>query len=135
MKLTTKDKEFLSVLRELSASGQLRIVLENDGFKRFVLKQNYGSYIEERFTVTRQGVRWRFNRLFNEVYVSAYTAIVLIESAFGAELRSHALTIAKQRIELHEKAKKMGITQVPRRQRDDSVVRKRRRELARESPS
>ena len=78
------------------------------GLKRFVLRQNYGDKIEAAFEMTRQGVRWRFQRLFNEIYTSAYSTIYWVESNFGTELRSMALEIAKERVELRKEAQKIG---------------------------
>jgi len=118
MKLTIKDKGFLSILSRLLQDEQLRVTLEDDGIKRMVLRQNYGSQIEKEFGVTRQGVRWRFNHVFNEIYVSAYTAIMMIESAFGTSLRKNALAIAKQRVELREKSREMQNIHLPRRETD-----------------
>lgn len=135
MRLTVKDKEFLGILRQLLAEEQLSIRLVDDGVKRLVLRQNYGSYIEQRFGMTRQGVRWRFNHVFNEMYADAYTAIVLIETAFGTELRGHALSIAKQRVELREKAKKMAEIHIPRRQLEEPLPETHGPELSRDSPS
>ena len=108
MKLTVKDKDFLERLRALLDSKDLSIELKNDGLKRLVLRQNYGDKIEAAFGMTRQGVRWRFQRLFNEIYVSAYSTIFWVESNFGTELRSLALEIAKDRITLRKAAKKSG---------------------------
>jgi hypothetical protein len=135
MKLTVKDKEFLGILRQLLAEEHLSIGLVDDGLKRLALRQNYGSYIEQYFGMTRQGVRWRFNHVFNEIYVSAYTAIVLIETAFGTELRQHALSIAKERVELREKARKMATIHVPRRQTGNEARETAGPELSRDSPS
>ena len=53
--------------------------------------------------MSRQGVRWRFWRLFNEVYVSAYETIYLMESQFGTQLRQQALAIAKERVEMRKR--------------------------------
>jgi len=33
--------------------------------------------------MSRQGVRWRFYRLFNEVYIEAYEIIFFVESNLG----------------------------------------------------
>ena len=107
MRLTLKDKDFLERLRVLLDSKDLSIELKYDGLTRFVLRQNYGDKIETSFKITRQGVRWRFQRLFNEVYINAYLAIFWIESNFGTELRQKALEIAKERIELRKKARKI----------------------------
>ena len=49
MKLTLKDKDFLERLRILLDSKDLAIELKNDGFKRLVLRQNYGDKIEIGF--------------------------------------------------------------------------------------
>ena len=116
MKLTLKDKDFLERLRRLMESKELSIELKQDGVKRLVLRQNYGDKIESEFGMTRQGVRWRFQRIFSELYVSSYEAIYLIESQFGAELRQKALEIAKERVDLRRKAQKMGQIEVHRRE-------------------
>lgn len=106
MKLTLKDKAFLERLRHLFESKDMDIVLKKDGLKRLVLRQNYGDKIEREFNMTRQGVRWRFHRLFNEAYVSAYESIYMVESLFGTQLRQKAIEIAKERVELRKEAKK-----------------------------
>jgi hypothetical protein len=116
MKLTLKDKDFLERLRPLVKSKDLSIELKQDGMKRLVLRQNYGDKIESEFGMTRQGVRWRFQRLFNEVYVEAYEVLYCIESNFGTELRQKALEIAMERVELRKKAQKMGQIEVHRRE-------------------
>ena len=108
MKLTVKDKDFLAQLRALLYSKDLSIELKEDGLKRLVLRQNYGDKIEAAFGITRQGVRWRFQRIFNEIYVDAYLAIFFIESSFGTDLRSMVLEIAKERIALRKRAQKLG---------------------------
>ena len=108
MKLTHKDKDFLEQLRPLLDSKDLSIELKNDGLKRFILRQNYGDKIEAAFNLTRQGVRWRFHRLFNEIYVNAYSTIFWVESNFGTELRAMALEVAKEQITLRKKTKEIG---------------------------
>jgi hypothetical protein len=115
MKLTSKDRTFLGKLKALLDEKNMSIELREDGLKRLILRQNYGDRIEQAFGVTRQGVRWRFQRLFNEIYVEAYERIWWIESHFGTELRRHALAIAKQRIELHNKAQERNQILLPRR--------------------
>ena len=106
MKLTLKDKAFLERLRHLFYSKDLDIDLKKDGLKRLILRRNYGDKIETEFNMTRQGVRWRFQRLFNEIYVSAYESIYVIESLFGTQLRQKAIEIAKERVALRKEAKK-----------------------------
>ena len=116
MKLTLKDKDFLERLKALVESKDLSIELKHDGLKRLVLRQNYGNKIESEFRMTRQGVRWRFQRIFSEVYISSYESIYFIESQFGTELRQKALEIARERVELRRKAQKMGQIEVHRRE-------------------
>jgi len=116
MKLTQKDKEFLEHLRLLLESKDLSVVMKDDGYKRLVLKQNYGDKIETTFHLSRQGVRWRFWRLFNDVYVSAYETIYMIESQFGTQLRQEALAIAKERVEMRKRHQKIGDFELYRRQ-------------------
>jgi hypothetical protein len=108
MKLTCKDWDFLERLKSLLEAKELAIELKEDGLKRMVLRQNYGDKIQSSFSITRQGVRWRFQRLFNEIYVSSYVTIYAIESLFGTQLRQKAMEIAKERIEQRKKAQKMG---------------------------
>ena len=108
MKLTLKDKDFLEHLRILLDSKDLAIELKYDGFKHMILRKNYGDKIESAFNMTRQGVRWRFQRLFNEIYVSAYECIYVVESLFGTDLRHKAMEIARERVEFRKKAQKMG---------------------------
>ena len=71
MKLTCKDKDFLQRLKKLLDEKELAIELKEDGIKRLVLRQNYGEKVEKTFNMSRQGVRWRFYRQFNEVYIEA----------------------------------------------------------------
>ncbi len=106
MKLTEKDKEFIEKLKMLIDDSDLKIELTENGLKRFVLRRNYGDKIERIFGLTRQGIRWRFQRLLGDIYVSAYTTIYWVESLLGTELRTMALEIAKQRVELRKKALK-----------------------------
>jgi hypothetical protein len=103
MKLTEKDRLFLERLRGLLDEKDLAIELKEDGLRRLVLKKNYGDRVEQAFGLTRQGVRWRFQRLFNEIYVHAYITICWVESSFGTELRKKALAIAKERLELQKR--------------------------------
>jgi hypothetical protein len=116
MKLTVKDKKFLEHLRILMDRRELTIRLKEDGFKRFVLCQNYGDKVEKCFCMTWQGVRWRFQRLFNEIYTNAYETVFWMESNFGTELRPMALEIAKERVALRKKASSKGFFDDYRRQ-------------------
>ena len=118
MKLTVKDKDFLERLRGLLEAKELAVELKQNGLKRLVLSQNYGDKIESHFNMTRQGVRWRFQRLFNEIYINAYLTIFWVESNFGTQLRQSAMEIARERIALRKKAQKMGHFGVCRRETD-----------------
>ena len=114
MKLTEKDAEFLAKLRELVEEKELRIELKDTGYKYLVLRQNYGDRVESVFGLSRQGVRWRFQRLFSQVYVEAYQTILWIESNFGTELRPMAMAIAKERAARQKTALERGNVNVPR---------------------
>ena len=122
MKLTEKDKEFIEKLKSLVESKDLSIELIDDGLLRLVLRQNYGDRIESEFNMTRQGVRWRFHRLFNEVYLNAYLTIFWIESNFGVELREKVIQIAKQQVELRKKAQKTGFLPACRRENGSESI-------------
>ena len=115
MKLTLKDKAFLERLKPLFDSKDLEIDLKNDGLKRLVLRQNYGDKISQNFNMTRQGVRWRFQRIFSEIYIQAYETIFWLESLFGTELRQKALEIARERVELRKEAQKTSTFDFHRR--------------------
>jgi hypothetical protein len=119
MKLTVKDKDFLERLRSLLESKDLKIGLKEDGLKRFVLYKNYGDKVEKCFGMTRQGVRWRFQRLFNEIYVNAYETVFWIEGSFGTELRPMTLEIAKERVALRKKANQKGFFYASRREKNE----------------
>ena len=73
-----------------------------------VLKGTYGEKIHKTFRITRQGVRWRFYRLFNQVYVDAFSTILMIEKIFGTELREYAVSISKERYELRQECLSKG---------------------------
>ena len=118
MKLTEKDKDFIEKLKVMLESKELSIELIDDGLLRLVLRQNYGDKIESEFKMTRQGVRWRFHRLFNELYLNAYLTIFWIESNFGIGLREKIIRIAKQHVELRKKAQKTGFMPACRRENE-----------------
>ncbi len=104
MKLSQKDKEFLERLKDLIDEDALWIDARHDEPGRFVLRRNYGDQIERRFRMTRQGVRWRFHRLFNDIYVSAYETILFIEKQIGSQYRDEALWIAHDRFVARQRA-------------------------------
>ena len=102
MKLTTKDKEFLERLRRLMESRDLCVELKSDRPSYMVLRGTYGEKIHATFQMSRQGVRWRFQRLMNDIYVSAFETILVIEKTFGTELRDYAVRISKERFALRQ---------------------------------
>ena len=85
--------------------------------------------------MTRQGVRWRFQRLFNEIYTNAYETVFWMESNFGTELRPMALEIAKERVALRKKASSKGFFDAYRRENGAKDPKIGPRNSARELPS
>ena len=85
-------------------SRYLWVELKPDQPSRMVLRGTYGEKAHKAFRMTRQGVRWRFWRLFNDIYVSAFETILFVEKVFGTELREHAIRISKERYELRQEA-------------------------------
>jgi hypothetical protein len=73
-----------------------------------ILKGTYGEKIHKTFRITRQGVRWRFQRLFNHVYVEAFSTILMIEKMFGTQLREYAVRISRERYELRREIVNQG---------------------------
>jgi hypothetical protein len=100
VQLTEKDKTFLEHLTRLIESQELFVQLKHDHPSYLVLRGTYGARIHEVFRMSRQGVRWRFQRLFNGVYVSAFETILFIESVFGSQLRDDAIRISRERYNL-----------------------------------
>jgi len=72
MKLTEKDRTFLENLKGLMEAKDLWVELRPGKPSYMVLKGTYGEKIHKVFRMTRQGVRWRFQRLFSKVYVEAF---------------------------------------------------------------
>ena len=105
MNLTEKDAEFLEQLRLLLESGDLWVELKPGDPSHMILRGTYGHRIHKTFRMTRQGVRWRFQRVFSQIYVSAFETILSIERIFGAELREHAIRISRERYALCQEAK------------------------------
>ena len=73
-----------------------------------VLKGTYGEKIHKTFRMSRQGVRWRFYRLFNHVYVEAFETILFLEKSFGTQLRDYAIRISKERYALRQEVLNKG---------------------------
>lgn len=108
MKLTTKDKEFLERLRQLMESKDLSVELRGDRPSYMVLRGTYGDKIHQTFHLSRQGVRWRFQRLMNDIYVAAFETILTVEKTFGTQLRDGAIRISKERYTLRQQATRGG---------------------------
>ena len=108
MKLTEKDRQFLENLKRLMESRDLSVELRAGRPSYMVLRGTYGDKVHEAFGMSRQGVRWRFQRLFNDVYVSAFTTILFIEKTFGPQLRDHAVRISQERYALRQRLREAG---------------------------
>ena len=114
MKLTEKDRVFLETLKQLMESKDLWVELKPAEPSYMVLKGTYGEKIHRTFRMTRQGVRWRFHRLFNHVYVEAFETILFLEKVFGPQLREHAIEISRQRYRIHQDAMPHGFEDAQR---------------------
>ena len=91
-------------MKKLTESKDLWVELRPDEPSYMVLKGTYGKKIHKTFRVTRQGVRWRFQRLFNHVYVEAFLTILMIEKIFGTQLREYAIKISKEQHKLRQES-------------------------------
>ena len=89
-------------MKTLMESKDLWVELKPGNPSYMVLKGTYGGKIHKTFRVTRQGVRWRFYRLFNQVYVDAFSTILMIEKIFGTELREYAVRISRERYKMRQ---------------------------------
>lgn len=110
MKLTQKDREFLETLKRLMESKDLWVEFQDDRPGYMVLRGTYGDKVHHAFHVSRQGVRWRFHRLFNDVYVSAFETILFVEKVFGPQLREYAMRISQERYTLRRQARQADFT-------------------------
>jgi hypothetical protein len=108
MKLTEKDKQFLETLKRLMESRELWVELRAGRPSYLVLRGTYGDKIHNAFGMSRQGVRWRFQRLVGDVYVSAFESILFIEKTLGPQLRDHAVRISQERHELRQRLRESG---------------------------
>jgi len=89
-------------------SSELWVELRPGDPSRMVLRGTYGEHIHRTFRMTRQGVRWRFWRLFNDIYVSSFETILFIERIFGSQLREHAIRISRERYALRQQIAASG---------------------------
>jgi len=98
VKLTDKDIDFLVILKRLIDHAHLRVVRRHE---RLVLRGNYGEGIATNFRMTRQGVRWRFQRTM-DMYISAFQTILLIEQTLGPDIRELAIAASRTRHEIEQ---------------------------------
>jgi len=89
-------------------SKDLWVELKPNRPSYMVLKGTYGEKVHKTFRMTRQGVRWRFQRLFCQIYVEAFETILMMEKTFGTELREHAVRISRERYELRQHIQKIA---------------------------
>ena len=85
-------------------SKDLWVELKPGQPSHMVLRGTYGEKVYRAFRMTRQGVRWRFWRIYNDIYISAFEALLFIETTFGTQLREHAIRISKERYALRQEA-------------------------------
>ena len=95
-------------MKKLTESKDLWVELKPNNPSYMVLKGTYGEKIHKTFRVSRQGVRWRFHRLYNQVYVEAFETILFLEKTFGTQLREYAIKISKERYALRQEALNRG---------------------------
>jgi hypothetical protein len=92
----------------LMESKDLWVELKPDSPSRMILRGTYGHQVNRAFRMTRQGLRWRFWRVLNDIYVSAFESIVFIERTFGTQLRKYAIRISKERYALRQEIMQGG---------------------------
>lgn len=89
-------------------STDLWVELKRETPSYMVLRGTYGEKLHRAFRMSRQGVRWRFWRVLNDMYVSSFETILFIESTFGTQLREHAIQISRERHQLRQQNQKSG---------------------------
>lgn len=97
-------------MKNLMESKDLWVELKLGRPSYMVLKGTYGEEIHKMFRMTRQGVRWRFQRLFGQVYVEAFLTILMIEKMFGTQLRDYVVRISRERYVLRQEYLNCGLT-------------------------
>ena len=95
-------------MKQLVDSKDLWVELKPGRPSSMVLRGTYGEKIHDTFRMTRQGVRWRFWRALNDIYVSAFETVIFVETAFGPQLREFAVRISKERYALRQDVEKTG---------------------------
>ena len=92
----------------LMDSKDLSVELRPGRPSSMILRGTYGEKIHQTFRMTRQGVRWRFQRVLCDIYISAFESILLIERIFGTQLRDHAIRISRERHALRQEMTRSG---------------------------
>lgn len=95
-------------------SRDLWVELRLDRPSSLVLRGTYGDRLHRAFRMSRQGVRWRFHRLINEIYVSAFETILFVEKTLGPELRDDAVRISQERYRLRRSLEEEGFVSADR---------------------
>lgn len=116
--LTEKDKEFLEKLKRSMESRELWVELRSARPSYMVLRGTYGDKVHHTFRVSRQGLRWRFQKLFNRAYVDAFETILFVEMTLGSQLRDHAIRISKERYTLRQELTRLGFQSADRLSND-----------------
>ena len=100
-------------------SRELWVDLRSARPSYMVLRGTYGDRVHRTFRVSRQGLRWRFQKLFNRAYVDAFETILFVETTFGSQLRDHAIRISTERYTLRQELTRLGFQSADRIRRDD----------------
>ena len=126
-------------LKQLMESRELWVELRAGQPSYMVLRGTYGEKIHQAFRMSRQGVRWRFQRLMNDVYVGSFESILHIEKTFGPQLREYAIRISQERYALRQRLRGSGFESAAalahRREHEEKPQAGEAPGLARESPS
>ena len=86
---------------------ELQVELRPGKPSYMVLRGTYGDHIDKAFHMTRQGVRWRFQRLA-DAYIASFETILFFERTLGSQLRQHAVRISRERHELRQQVTANG---------------------------
>lgn len=120
-------------------SKDLWVELKPERPPRLVLRGTYGDKIHQAFRMSRQGVRWRFWRLFNDIYVSSFETILFVERTLGPALREHAIRISQERYALRQQIRNAGFQSAEsfdhRRENGDTAADPGPAGMTRKSPS
>jgi len=102
-------------------SRELWVDLRSARPSYMVLRGTYGDRVHRTFRVSRQGLRWRFQKLFNRAYVDAFETILFVETTFGSQLRDHAMRISKERYTQRQELIRLGFQSADRLSNDNTA--------------